>query len=161
VLGATAFSVGGGTTMTGCRRAGWWLALALLVGSMAVVGVGVFCASEQVGLGGFDQTVAVEADRPVARVLWDSWTVGEADRVRAERTADPALFDYRPATQAGDGRYVVRIRGDVRTGPCAGRRTYFPAHLAVLVEFADGTRACRVLELPPGEGRQVVTVRVP
>ena len=133
--------------------------------TLFVASVGAGCgllialSIETRGIGSFDQSVNLETDRTVRAVRYVTWTVDPETRRRAEVTADPQLFEWEPATLTGE-RFTARVMCSNRSGWLRRTRVYHESHLVVLVDFADGGHACRVVEIPPGCGRAAVVMRL-
>jgi hypothetical protein len=111
------------------------------------------------GVGSFDQKVIVDADKPIRRVTSCCCRVNEEIRHQAERTADPRLFECEEAEQLPGNRFSARVTFVTRSGLFRGDKVCYPAQLVVYTEFADGTRACRVVDMPAGRGGEPVVVR--
>ncbi len=132
----------------------------LLILGVLVVGFGLAALSEQIGIGSFSQTIIVEAGQPVRRVTYCYWNVEDDIRRLTEQTADPKYFDCEEARMLGANRFRARIWTTTRSGVLRGDRVSYPKHLVVYVELADGMRACRVLDLPRGCGKETVVAQL-
>lgn len=138
------------------RVAKWAAAIAI-----AVVGCGLLVAlmDETRGVGDFDQPVVLDTDRPVRAVTYCAWNVDHETRLRAEGTADTRLFECNRASLDGD-HFTARVMFTTRSGLLRKTQVFHMPHLVVYVEFADGGRACRVVDIPPGLGREAIVVRL-
>ena len=76
----------------------------------------------------------------------------------AENTADPRLFDMHALREPVGDWFVARLMFTTRSRRFFKTEIYHWRQLVVLVEFADGTRACRVVDVPEGLSNQPVTV---
>ena len=116
--------------------------------------------TETLGVGFFDQVIIVETDKSIKRVAYSDYNVDEELHRLAEETADPRLFVCTDAEPLGENRYLARIMFTDRSGTFR-RTVYFQRkHLAVFVEFADGTCQCRIADLPRlGEEPVVINLR--
>jgi hypothetical protein len=129
----------------------------LLVGGIAAGLVSLATRSAATGVGFFDQEIVVESANSVQRVAYCCWDVDAETRQRAERTADPQLFECRPAEGLGGNRYSAKVMCTTRSG-LFREQVFHPKQLIVYAEFADGTRQCRIIDLPEGRGENVVVV---
>jgi hypothetical protein len=100
------------------------------------------------GVGHFDQLIIVEANKPVQRVAYCDDNVDDEIRSLAEQTADPRIFVLRDAEPLGDNRYLARIMCTSTFGTFRPTKYHQRKDLAVYVEFTDGTRQCRIADLP-------------
>jgi hypothetical protein len=132
-----------------------WVALIAVAG---VVAFGVL-GTETLGVGFFDQPVLLDSDRPVRAVSYTVWNVDHETRLRVEATADPRLFACEPGTLRGDC-FTARVMFTSRSRALRQTQVFHQSHLVVFAEFADGRRACRVVDIPPGNGRERVVVRL-
>jgi hypothetical protein len=137
-----------------------WLVIWLAFAGAIAGGVLVALRVEKVGVGYFDQEVVVESDKPICGVSYCCWDVDDATRQRAESTADPRLFDCRDATAVTENRFSARIRFTSRSRLFCEERVDHPRQIVVYVEHADGTRACRVADLPSDLGKGTLAVRL-
>jgi hypothetical protein len=135
--------------------------VAVVAWAMVCLAVVVFdLALGAYGVGAFDQEVLVDATKPVTKVSFSRFEVADGLRRRFEATADPKLFDFEPADPLGGNRYVTQIRFSTRPGILEiGRKHHWP-HLVILIEFADETRAGRVIDVPNGGSQEPLVVRV-
>jgi hypothetical protein len=131
--------------------------LVLLIGVATFV-TALLLATEMLGVGFFDQEVVLESSQPIERVSYFCGTIDEATRREAENTANPKLFEWDRTCVLAGGRFTASIIFTTRSG-CFHHNVYYPPHLVLLVEFADGTRGCRVVDLPRGRGKVPVVVR--
>jgi hypothetical protein len=112
------------------------------------------------GVGVLQQVVILESAKPIAKVYYDGWYghVGKDERRRVEDTADYPTYFLEPARLDGD-RFTARIK--FTTGPGIFDGPDCNPDVVVLVEFADGSRACRVADVPKGKGKEAIVVRFP
>ncbi len=138
-----------------------WLKRLLVValGFLALCGL-FYCGTYgYYGLGHFWQKVVLDSDRPIAKAFYCnlSGPLSDEERRRLESNPDPArLFELEPATLEG-GQFDAFIRWTDRPGLFDG--PYYQDKLAVVVEFEDGSRACRIVDVPKGMGKNSITVR--
>ena len=133
---------------------------ATIGGCGTVVAVVAFLWSIQYrGVGGFDQRVIVHAAKPVKAVHWCAENIDVPTRLRAEQAADPLMFNFKEAARSGNGDFTASITCTTSDGPLRPSRVYHYPHLIVMVEFADGERAIRVVDIPPGLGKGPILVR--
>jgi hypothetical protein len=130
-----------------------WILLVIVAASMAVSFL-----LESYGVGFLDQEIVVATDRPIRRLLYDCINVDEEVRKRAEETADPRLFDYQEAERQSPQQFRARVMFTDRERLVFGRRVFHPNQLVILIEFDDGRRACRVVDLPKGAHLPAVVV---
>src|SRR5262249_18318808 len=138
------------------RPAHQWVLL--LIVCIIAGGATLVLTSEFLGVGFFDQNVELNSAKPIERVSYCCYTLDEQTRRKAEDTADPRLFEWDSTVTLPGARFVAQIKFTTHSG-CFHHRVYYCAHLIVLAEFTDGTRACRVLDLPNGCGKVPVTAR--
>jgi hypothetical protein len=125
-----------------------------------VVVVVVLLGLESIGVGSLDQEVVLESSQVVKQVSFCAETIDEETRRRAEATTDTRMFSWRrPPTITGE-RFAAPVKFTSRSG-FLHHTIHHPAHLIVQAEFADGTRACRVVDLPRALGKEPVFVRFP
>jgi hypothetical protein len=129
----------------------------------AVIGMLAISLFQEVrGVGIFDQEIILDADQPIRRVTYCSWWIDEDLRREVERTADPRRFECEEAKPlSGEGsedRFLARILFTTRDKFFLQTQTFYPPQLVVYVEFADGSRACRVADVPPGKGKEAVRI---
>ena len=135
----------------------WFSALAVLA---AVIWVGALAAQRWDGVGSYDQLVILETDRTVRGVTYAAENVDADLRRVAEDSADPKYFDCRPAALRDGKWFAARIVFTESGGPLRRTRVGHQPHLVVYVEFEDGSRICRVVDLPPGIRGPPMTIRV-
>ena len=122
---------------------GCMLVVFILLGALVIEGM-----TEALGVGHFDQLIIVETDKPIKRVAYSDYNVDDEIRRLAKETADPRLSVYTDAEPRGENRYLARIMFTDRSGKFRRTEYFQHKHLAVYVEFADGTRQCRIADLP-------------
>lgn len=137
---------------------GWLAALAILAG---VIVVGALAAGRWDGVGFYDQRVILEIDRPLRRVTYAAFQVDNELKQAAEASADPRLFDCDEATVQQGKWFTARIMFTDSGGPLRRTRVAHYPHLVVYVEFEDGSRVCRVVDLPAGTRPPPITIRLP
>lgn len=76
-------------------------ALAVIALVVVAVVVALWACTEDVGLGGFDQEIRVETDKPIRRVTYCSCRVDERTRRLAEDTATRPFEWLSPGRAAG------------------------------------------------------------
>src|SRR5262245_32898816 len=136
------------------RRA---IAIALCLLPCATI-LAIVLMTETIGDGFYYQEVVCESAKPVVRALFASWEIDEPLRRKLEEKADPRfLASLRPA-DVKEGRLVARIWFTHRVG-LFHDNLYYPPHLVILVEFEDGTRACRVLDVGKERGKKPIVAR--
>ncbi|HEV3144730.1 MAG TPA: hypothetical protein VGZ47_12645 [Gemmataceae bacterium] len=145
------------------RWATWHRRVCVLAAVMAALTMGsalllAVVVTEARGDGYYDQEIVVRSDKSITRVQCSACTLDDETRRLAEETADPRLFVWEEVTQLAPNRFQSRISFSSRSGAFRGTQYFHYKHLAVLVEFADGTRGCRVVDLPPGFGTKAVIV---
>jgi hypothetical protein len=75
---------------------------------------------------------------------------------KAETEADLESLLFAPAVLDGD-RCLARIK--FTDGPDIWDRPRYRRQLAILVEFADGTRSCRIVDVPDGMGKEAIAIQ--
>ena len=128
----------------------------VLLGLIAVP-FALYLGQETRGVGSFRQQVYLESSKPIKAVSYCCWDVNDETRRLAESTPDPFLFDF-DQTIVADKLFTANIGCTNRTRPFIGCEVFYPAHLVLLAEFKDGTRAYRIVDLPSGCGKQAITV---
>jgi hypothetical protein len=111
------------------------------------------------GVGFFDQEIMIESNKTIERVSYCSWTVDAETRIRAEAAVDPGLFDCREASKLAERRFQASITFTTQSG-LLWSELYHPEHLVLYVEFSDGSRCCRVVDVPPGRGKDAISLRI-
>jgi hypothetical protein len=71
------------------------------------------------------------------------------------------MFAFNEAGTSENGEFTASIKLTTSDGPLRPSRVYHYPHLVVMVEFADGERALRVVDIPPGLGCDPVVVGFP
>jgi hypothetical protein len=125
------------------------------------VGFVAYAFTETRGVGHFDQEVIVQVDRPVRRIAYSEVTLDVEARRQAEVTANPDLFDWTEAKLDPAGHFTAHLKFTDRVRPFRQRQIFHYRHLVVFVEFEDGSRACRVADLPAGVRGPPVVVQFP
>jgi hypothetical protein len=147
-------------TRLGSRRKLWsWLTT--LTGMAALIGVVMLAAERWDGVGFYDQTVILETDRAVRGVTYTAENLDADLRRLAEDSADPKYFDCRPVALRDGKWFAARVMFDESGGPLRRTRVSHQPHLVVYVEFEDGSRACRIVDLPPGIRGPPITILIP
>ena len=143
-----------------CEGSVRYVGLALVV--IVVLGIAVvfILGSQVLGVGYFNQVVLLESTKPIEHVSYCCWTIDEATRRQAETTANENLFDWDRTCPVTSDQFTARIKFLSRSGFLSNKVSH-PAHLIVLAEFTDGTRACRVVDVPRGLGKESVAVQFP
>jgi hypothetical protein len=128
-----------------------WIKVLLVVVAVCLVYLLLSKTFEWVGGGSLPVEVMIEVDKPIRHVTYASCRVGEQGRRRIEEAADPKRFDYLDeAQQLSANRYAAKVRADWHSRFIFFEViTHFP-QIVVYVEFKDGSRACRVIDLPDG-----------
>ena len=135
-----------------------WLAWGIVLAAVAAFVLHILLSWVFDGVGSFDQEVVLESAKPIARVSYRCWIVDEACRRRIEAAADPRkAFDWEQSSPVKGGQFTARIVYTHRSGSFHDV-VFYPPQLIVLAEFADGTCVCRVVDLPPGQGKERVVV---
>src|SRR5262249_29872043 len=111
------------------------------------------------GLGSVDQEIVVEADRPIRQVSYDVHNIDTETRIRVEKTADPRLFDFRETEAVTPNHFRATVTFTDRDGIFT-YKLYHPNQIVICVEFTDGTRVCRVFDLPPGRDLPTIVVNL-
>jgi hypothetical protein len=144
----------------GSRRKLWvWLAA---LGTMsALIAVGMLREMKWYGVGHYNQLVILETDRPIRRVTYAASQVDDELKQAAEASADPRMFDCDEAAVQQGKWFTARIMFTDSGGPLRRTRVAHYPHLVVYVEFEDGSRACRVVDLPAGIRPPPITIRLP
>lgn len=132
------------------------LVLILFVVAGAVV-VGLSLISETRGVGSYDQKVFISSNKPLKSVSYCDVDVNDELRQLAESTADPQLFDWRICEPLGDW-FNARIKFTTRSRLLFRTQIYHHRQLVILADFTDGTRSCRVVNLPDNLDRHPITV---
>src|SRR5260370_888276 len=115
--------------------------------------------SYTIGDGHFDQELVIDTDKPIERVNFSCYVFGPETRQLLEKTADPDMVLCYEAARVSDDRFKIWVPVAVREGLLRHNVSY-PPHLAVFVEFAGGTRACRVIDIPPGQGKELIEIHL-
>jgi hypothetical protein len=137
-----------------------WLARLLLIpiGVLALFWL-TYCGTfGYYGTGHFWQEVVLDSDQPIVKASYvNLHGSSEEERRQWEAAPDPEkLFVLDPATLERN-RFEALVRWS--SGPGLFDRPKYQADLVVVVEFADGTRACRIVQIPKGTGKEPVIVR--
>jgi hypothetical protein len=138
-----------------------WVWLAALAAATALIGVGVRREMKWDGVGHYNQSVILETDRRIHRVTYAAWQVDDELKQAAEASADPAMFDCEEAELQQGKRFTARIWFTESGGPLRRTRVAHYPHLVVYVDFEDGCRVCRVVDLPADTRPPPITIRLP
>jgi hypothetical protein len=125
------------------------------------VGFLTYALTESRGIGHYDQFVVIETARPVRRIAYAETSLDAEIRQRAEQTANPDMFDWTEAEFDPDGHFAAHLKFTDRVRPFRQRQIFHYRHLVVFVEFEDGSRACRVADLPAGVHGPPVVIQLP
>jgi hypothetical protein len=131
----------------------------ILLGVAALVVLAVLLSNHERGVGHFDQRVFVKSTKAVKEIHWCDCSLDERTRLRAEQTADPRMFEFDSAV-VGNGEFTATVKFTTSDGPLRRSRVYYRPHLVVFVEFVDGERTMRVVDIPPGLGRDPIVVEM-
>lgn len=115
-----------------------------------------------IALNGFERELVVESSEPIQRVTFDSWYfLDDATRQRVEKLAEPRfLSHFHEARPLGNNRYAASISYESFGGGLFRKgHSNYPRQLIVCVEFKNGSRLCRVLDLVKGEEREPLVIR--
>jgi hypothetical protein len=132
-----------------------WLLL-ILVGATLVALADRFCCYA-LGVGHFDQSVELRSEKTIARVSYSNYGLDEEMRRHAESSADERMFSWQEPAAIVDDSFTARIMFTNKWGLFHYSEGFQP-HLVVLVDFVDGTRACRVVDLPKQRGKEKIAV---
>jgi hypothetical protein len=136
-----------------------WLVWGIVLAAGLALLAAFLLSDQFYGVGFFDQQVVVDSSQPIKKVFFCCCTFNEADRRRLEAMPNPrTLVEWEEPDDFTEGHFTASITYDSISGFFHNRVSY-PAHLAVLAEFADGTCACRVVDLPRDQGKERVVVR--
>ena len=144
--------------MRSWRRVGIWLAIPVLVG--------IFVLDRFVlvwhGVGHFDQTVVIETDKRIRQVTYGDCGECQGDRLhQVIEAGEGARLGEQPAHPLGENRFVAHVMFTSTGSPLGPTTSSHSSHLAVAVEFDDGTWAGDVVLIPPGRGKEPVVIHVP
>jgi hypothetical protein len=134
------------------------LAAILLVVATALLAAVVLLYPVTLGVGSRDQQVFLKSAKPLRSVSYCFHNVDDELRHLAEETADPQLFDWKEVPAPGNELITARVMITSRRGRFIKTTIYHPRQLVVLTGFMDGTRACRVIDVPNGLSKEPVTV---
>src|SRR5262245_11216442 len=109
------------------------------------------------GVGTFDQVVVVESSKPVVKAWYLNTTINDSARYFMAHDLNPDhLGGEGPEALTGD-RFTARLW--FTDGPALWDRARCQPDLIVLVEFADGSRACEAVRVPRALNKEAVVVR--
>ncbi|WP_020473090.1 hypothetical protein [Zavarzinella formosa] len=152
--------------------------LALIVAAL-VAGCGflMIFGMDKRGVGSFDQPVIIDSPKPIRRVLYCDGTFDDDIRQQAENDADTRMLgpddhidlctDNRHVLFVGykaevvNNQFTAHIKFTTRSGSLRGEQVYHRSHLVIYAEFADGSRACRFVDIPPGIEHEPFVVNMP
>jgi hypothetical protein len=117
--------------------------------------------TEVVTMGLCFQGVVVESTAPICRVYYCCMNVDGASRQDADNTADPRLFERCDEAIMTGNRFSANYSCTTRSGLFHKDRVRRPAQLVVYIDFTNGTRACRVVDLPIPGNEEALVVHFP
>jgi hypothetical protein len=123
------------------------LAAIILVVAIVMVAA-VFFAQVIRGVGYHDQQVTLKSAKPVKSVSYCFCNVDDELRHLAEDTADPRLFERLETLTPVGERFTATVTITVVSGRLIKTTVHHPRQLVVLADFMDGTRGCRVIDVP-------------
>jgi hypothetical protein len=109
------------------------------------------------GVGFRDQQVTVKTAKPVKSISYYFSNVDGELRPLTDDTPDHPLFDWTVIHEPIGERFTATVMITTRSGRLIKTTVNHPRHLVILAEFTDGTRACRVIDVPNGLSEQPVT----
>src|SRR5262245_53580101 len=105
------------------------------------------------GVSLLDRHVITDGQKPITRVISDYGNVDAEVRRRAEETADPRLSDFQETQRLSENRFLASVKFTDRSS-LLRHEVFHPGQLIVLVDFDDGQRACRVVDIIKKDGDQ-------
>jgi hypothetical protein len=136
----------------------------LIIGAAIIVlaVVAIDALFQVIGDGKLKQRVILETPKTIRRVSYCNCRIDETTRRKAETTADARMFEwYEPAEFSGN-QFTASIWFTIRSSCLRSllglNRVGYAPHLVILVEYEDGTHACRVVDLPKEPGKEDLLV---
>lgn len=128
-------------------------------GVVAMLALGLTLGTTTLGVGHFKQPIEVESDKPLNRLLYRECSAADVEWWEAVPPTDKNLIGMDEAKRSDTG-YTASIKFTTRSVGFRPAKYYNRSHLAVCLEFADGTRTCRVVTIPPDRGRTAIRLTV-
>jgi hypothetical protein len=110
------------------------------------------------GVGHFWQEVVLDSDRPIVKASYATvhGHLSEEERRQLEAAPDLEMRLVLDTATLEGNRFEAYVMWT--SGPGLFDRPKYQADLVVVVEFADGTRACRIVDIPKGMGKEPISV---
>lgn len=114
------------------------------------------------GVGSFELTVRLSGDAPIRAVSYCSVHQEDMARRVAGNRPEANDADFRPARSLEGRAFAVSVRFTSQTDVFGFERAYYsPRYVVLLVEYEAGTKARKLVVVPPGRGDRSVEAHRP